>query len=97
MPKSKKYVVIRTQNAGVFAGELESYKAGESVLTNARRLWYWSGAASLSQMANSGTSQPDKCKFPAPVSRIVLPQTIEVIEATEAARKSIESVAEWKA
>jgi hypothetical protein len=93
----KPYVIVRTHSAGVFAGTLESRKDKEVVLTNARRLWYWAGAASLSQMAVSGTSKPDLCKFPVEVGRIVLTEAIEVIEATEAARLSIASVKPWTA
>ncbi|MCF0120546.1 MAG: hypothetical protein HUJ65_02815, partial [Oscillospiraceae bacterium] len=32
-------------------------------LTQCRRIWYWSGAASLSQLANDGVRKPDECKF----------------------------------
>ena len=44
-----KYVICRTYSAGVFAGYLESRNGQEVVLRNARRIWYWKGAASLSQ------------------------------------------------
>ena len=93
----KQYVVVRTRSAGAHAGYLESYKSGETILSKARRLWYWDGAASLSQIAMSGTSKPQNCKFPCAVDRIVLPETIELIDATETARKSIEAVPTWKA
>lgn len=92
-----KYVIVRTYSAGVFAGEIESKNGKEVVLTNARRLWYWSGAASLSQMAVAGTSKPEDCKFPVAVPRVELLEAIEILDVTEAARKSIESVPEWKA
>ena len=65
-----KYVIVRTYSAGVFAGTMESRNGQEVVLTNARRLWYWSGAASLSQLAVSGTSKPSECKFPVAVPRV---------------------------
>lgn len=94
--KKKKYVIVRTYSAGCFAGYLESEKGQEVVLTNARRLWQWSGAASLSQLAVTGTSNPSGCKFPAATVSHKLYQAIETIEATEVARKSIESVPEWK-
>ncbi len=90
-------VIVRTYSAGVFAGTLESRKGQEVVLTNARRLWYWSGAASLSQLAVVGTSNPSSCKFPIAVPRVELLQAVEILDLTEAARKSIESVPEWKA
>jgi hypothetical protein len=94
--KNKKYVIVRTYSAGVFAGELELRKGQEVVLTNARRIWYWAGAASLSQLAMEGTSAPDKCKFPCTVDRVELLQTIEILDTTPAAKKSIESVPVWK-
>lgn len=95
--KTKRNVIVRTYSAGVFAGELESREGQEVVLTNARRLWYWAGAASLSQLAVTGTSNPSACKFPIAVPRVELLQAVEIIDITEAARKSIESVPEWKA
>lgn len=93
---NRKYVIVRTYSAGVFAGELESRTGQEVVLLNARRLWYWAGAASLSQLAQSGTSKPDKCKFPEPVDRVELLQAIEILDVTPAARASIEGVKPWR-
>lgn len=91
------YKIVRTYSAGVFAGTLESRDGREVVLTGARRLWYWSGAASLSQLAMEGTSQPAQCKFPTPVDRVLLSEAIEILDVTDAARKSIESVPVWSA
>ena len=91
-----KYVIVRTYSAGAFAGELVSRDGKEAELTNARRLWYWAGAASLSQLAAEGTSRPADCKFAVPVE-VTLTQVIEVITVTEEARKSIEAVTPWRA
>ena len=52
-----KHCIVRTQSAGVFAGTLQSREGQEVTLTDARRLWYWDGAASLSQLAVSGVSK----------------------------------------
>lgn len=90
-----KYVIVRTYSAGVFAGFLQSRSGKEVVLTNARRLWYWKGAASLSQLAMTGTSNPAGCKFPVAVDRVELLEVIEILDCTDAARKSIESVPVW--
>ncbi len=90
------YVIVRTYSAGVFAGYLESKEGQEVVLLNSRRIWKWSGAASLSQMAMEGTSDPENCKFPQAVSMTVLTQAIEIISVTEAAKKSIQGVKVWK-
>ena len=91
------YVIVRTFSAGVFAGYLESRNGREVVLTNARRLWYWAGAASLSQMAMTGTTSPAECKFPIAVDRVLLLEAIEILDCSEAARISIEGVPVWTA
>ena len=94
--KKKRYVIVRTYSAGVFAGELESQKGQEVVLRNARRLWYWSGAASLSQLAMEGTKDPANCKFPCEVDRVELLQAIEILDVTKQAQKSIKEVTIWQ-
>ena len=95
--KSEKYVIVRTYSAGVFAGTLESRNGREVVLTNARRIWYWRGAASLSELAVRGTSRPRDCKFPVAVPSVTLTEAIEILDTTPAARASIEAVPEWSA
>lgn len=93
--KRERYVIVRSNLAGVFAGVFVSRKEQEVVLKNARRIWYWSGAASLSQLATTGTSDPANCKFPAPVSRVELLDSFEILDCSQEARKSIEGVAPW--
>jgi len=90
------YVIVRTYSAGVFAGYLKSRNGKEAILINARRLWYWDGASSLSQLAVDGTSKPQNCKFPVEVSKIELTEVIEVLQVTEKARKSISEVKVWQ-
>ena len=90
------YVLIRTHSAGVHVGYLKSREGKEVVLLNSRRLWYWSGASSLSQLAMEGVKEPSKCKFPCEVSEITLTEAIEVITVTEEARENIAGVEVWK-
>ena len=94
---NKKYVICRTYSAGVFAGILQSRKGQEVVLMDARRIWQWAGAATLSQLAMTGTSKPEQCKFPQAVTRVVLLQVIEILDVTPEAEKSINGGPEWKA
>lgn len=91
-----KYVIVRTQNAGVFAGYLHTNNSESIVLKKARRLWYWSGACSLSQLAMEGTKKATECKFPCEVDSIELSQVIEIIDCTEEARLSIKNVKVWE-
>lgn len=94
--KNGKYVIVRTYSAGVFAGNLQSRKGKEVTLKNARRIWYWAGAASLSQLAMEGTKKPQECKFPCEVSSIDLTEAIEILDTTVEAEKSIKGVPIWR-
>jgi hypothetical protein len=91
------FVIARTYSAGVFAGTLKAHEGREVTLTDARRLWYWSGAASLSQMANEGVKNPKDCKFAVPVTEVVLTETIEILAVLPEAKENILGVPEWKA
>ena len=91
-----KYCMVRTKNAGVFAGTIANRDGQEVTLTDARRIWYWEGAASLSQLATTGTSKPENCKFPDPVAAVLLFEAIEIIPISNAAKESIASVPVWK-
>jgi hypothetical protein len=93
----QKHVIIRASSAGVFAGFLKSRKDSEVTLTQARRLWYWSGAASLSQLAVDGTSNPTGCKFPVAVPEVTILGVIEIIPTTPKAQESIDAVKPWSA
>lgn len=88
--------IVRANEAGVFFGEIISRNGNEVEMTNCRRIWYWSGAASISQLAMEGTSEAHNCKFTIPVNKITIFNVIEIIECTDKAVNSINSVKEWK-
>ena len=89
------YCIVRTYSAGVFAAYVESRDGKEAVLRQARRLWYWDGANSLSDIANKGVTNPENCKFTAPVDREIVTEVIEILYATEEAQNNIAEVKEW--
>lgn len=95
--KTNPYVIVRSESAGVFAGYLSERTALGVTLTNCRRLWFWSGAASLSQMAVSGVSKPNDCKFSVVTQKHEIMKICEILYPTIEAKKNIESVPEWKA
>lgn len=95
--KNLDYVMVRTYSAGVFAGYIAKKDGKEVTLIKARRISYWSGAASLSQLSQDGTSDPENCKFPCEVPIIDLTEAIEIIPISEKAKKSIASVKIWEA
>ena len=90
------YKIVRTYSAGAFLAIVESRNGKEAVLRDARRLWYWDGAASLSQLAMEGTVAPEICKFPIAVDRIEVMEVIEILDVTPKAKASIDEVAIWK-
>jgi len=97
--KKEKHYIIRTYSAGVWFGNIKSLNGTVCILQNARKLWYWSGAASLSQLAKEGVKNPENCKFTVTIDDeegVYLPQTIEVIPCTDVAIKSINSVKVWR-
>lgn len=92
-PGSK--VIARSAEAGVFAGTLQSRNGTEVVLTDARRLWYWVGAATLSELSVSGVANPGRCKFPVAVPFVALPNVCELLPLSPGAEASIAGVPVW--
>lgn len=91
------YVIIRTYSAGVFAGYLEERDGKEVKLRQARRIWMWEGAATLSELAVEGTLKPKECRIPCAVDTIILTEAVEILPVTPKAKKSILSVPVWSA
>lgn len=91
-----KKVIVRGDRSGVFFGTLVAKEGREVKLGKCRRLWYWDGAASISQIATDGTTNPRNCKFTVTVDEIIITDAIEIILCTDKAIDKIEKVAEWK-
>lgn len=94
------YCLIRSYGAGVFCGYLSEQKAdvnGVNVtLINSRRIWYWSGACSLSQLAVEGSKSIDDCKIAIVVPKQFVANVIEIIPMSKEAKKNIEGAKIWK-
>ncbi len=93
----EQFYIIRGDRSGVFFGEIAERHGREVTIRNARRLWYWDGAASISQLAAEGVSKPGNCRFTVTVSSITILDAIEILPCTEKAKESIEGVAVWRA
>lgn len=96
MTTTEQVVMVRSSPAGVFFGSLVRREGNEVTLRDARRCWWWAGAATLSELATKGTSKPKECKFPAPTAgeHTVL-DVCEVIPVTPEALASLEAVPVW--
>jgi len=92
--------IIRSYGAGVFIGYVKERVAelnGINItLLEAKRIHYWSGACSLTQLALDGTKDGGSCRITEPVESQFIANVIEIIPVTEKASRSIDSVEIWK-
>ena len=95
---TNKKVIVRCYRAGVFFGTLKEFdhSTREATLTDCRNIWYWSGAASIHQLAIDGVTNPVESKFTVVVPEIAVMEVIEIIPCTNKAIKCIEEVPVWK-
>ena len=91
-----KYYIIRGDRSGVFFGNIKERNGQEVTIANCRRIWYWDGAASISQLALDGVSNPERCKFTVTVPELTILDAIEIIPCSDKAIKIIKEVKEWK-
>lgn len=95
------YVIARCRDAGVHAGYLVSTDEHHTVLRDARRIWYWTGAASLSEIAVYGLNpaKSSGSKIAAPVKSVRLRDAdiCELTVCTKAGQASVEGSAVWRA
>lgn len=90
-----KKCIVRCNNSGVFYGEVTLLAEKFLYVKNVRRIWYWSGAASLSEMAVKGVKYPNNCRFSVVVPEEYLFDVIEILPVTKIAATNIEEVPEW--
>lgn len=90
------YYIFRGRDSGVFAGNLLERNGQEVKIGNVRRLWFWEGACSLSQLAKEGTKKPSECQFSVEVEEITILDCIEIDKCTSIAEENIRSVKDWK-
>ena len=92
-----KKVLIRSIGAGVFFGTLvlERYTpAGKVVvLENSRRIYSWSGAASLSQVAQAGV-KGGRIAMPEPLKEVV--SVVETTPLSESAIYNLKNQPIWR-
>jgi len=87
--------LVRTYSAGVHFGIVKKRKGKETTLVNARRLWSWKGACSLSQVAMDGVDYAQS-KISVVVPEITLTEVIELIPMSKKAAKDMMGAESWK-
>ena len=93
-------VIVRSYGAGVFYGYLKEKKSelnGVNItLVNSKRIYYWDGACSLTQLAMEGTKASGNCKISDAISSHFIANVIELLPLTEAAKNNLDEVKLWK-
>ena len=95
-----KYCVVRSYGAGVFCGYVKEQKSeinGVNVtLINSRRIFYWSGACSLSQLAVEGSKSISSCHIAIEVPEEFISNVVEIIPMSAEAKENITGAEVWK-
>ena len=94
------YVILRCSGAGVHAGELQERgtPSGQTyVLKNARRIWRFSGAQTLSEVAVYGLNDESRIAPVIERQEIRYDDVHEIIHVAPQGREAIESAKEWRA
>ena len=99
MVKRGQYVIVRTRDAGVHAGVLDSVDGEVVVLKGARRLWRWWAAKSLSLsgVALHGLSQRSEVRVCGEISIMAIRGWCELLPCKLVAETSIREFPEAKA
>lgn len=93
----EQFYIIRCKNAGVFFGKIkERVGKDEVTLTNVRKIWYWSGAAAVEQLAITGPRNGANCKITIEVPEMTVMEPIQIIPCTDEARNTIQRITVWK-
>lgn len=87
------HVLVRTFSAGVHIGILVTKDETNVVLKDARRIWKWNGAFTLSEIAKTGIVK-NGSRLSVVVPMIELTQAVELIPTSEAAQASFEVIHE---
>ncbi len=91
------YVIIRTYSAGVWFGKLEQKSGNEVILSDARRMWKWWAAKSisLSGVAKYGINEKNSKICPA-LEKVWL-EAVEILSMTDTAIKSLKGAKDVEA
>lgn len=96
MSEKEQYYIVRSDRAGVFFGHIKERNGSEVTMTDVRKIWYWSGAASLLQLSQDGVKRPDACKFTITVPEMTILDVIEIIPCTDVSETCIKKVPVWR-
>lgn len=86
-----KYVLVRTYSAGVHFGKLVQRSGKELVLDDARRIWSWDGAFTLSKVATDGVGSG---KLSTAIDGFIATEVIEVMPLSDKAKANLYGISD---
>ena len=90
-----KKIIARIERAGVFHGTLD-YIDNEIIrLKDVRRIYYWNGALSVTDIAAKGITG-GKVTVPVSTVEFMSDKIVELNECSDESTKSIEAIKPWK-
>lgn len=92
------YHIIRCYEAGVFFAQIKAHDKANRIITlqNARKIFYWEGAAAVEQIAMEGVKNRAASKFTMVVPEMDVANPIQIIPCTREAVECINLVNVWK-
>ena len=93
---AEQYYIVRCDRAGVFFGRITDRRGNEVDMADVRKVWYWSGAAAVEQLAVDGVKNPEACRITVEVPQMTVMEAIQIIPCTDEATENLRSVALWK-
>lgn len=90
-------VIVRCDRSGVFYGVLLERDGSEAKIGDVRNIHWWEGAATLTELSNSGSKLPNECRITAPIPELLVIDVIEILPVSEVAQKSLDGIKGWVA
>ena len=90
-----KKIIARIDRAGVFHGTLDYIDTEIIRLKDARRIYYWNGALSVTDIAAKGITG-GKVTIPVNTVEFMSDKIVELNECSDESTKAIESIKPWK-
>jgi hypothetical protein len=90
-----KHVIVRSHMAGVFFAILKEKNGSELTLSKARKFYRWSGANTVEDLADKGSSNVSECKLTIEVDEMVIFGFEQIIPCTDKAIENIKSIKVW--
>ena len=88
-----KMCIVRGKNSGVFYGEIERVTEKMVFFKTARKIWSWSGACAVEQIAEHGVDVTSKLTIK--VEGTAINDWCQILICTEKSIKSLNEVREW--